>query len=155
MRLFNALKSPIQAGAGGDMLAPRSPAQRLYQLTGALGLATSLTACVTQQPAPTPRPVQATGAKCDMPVYPTLARRLNVQAMVAVRLKVEPDGSVSDARVERPAQAAQDWRGQQLEAAQALDAAALRMAKSCRFGAVSGHHTAAWARLPVNFQLTD
>ena len=155
MRLRRALKPPIQTRAGGDMRAPRSLAQRLCQLAGALGLAASLTACVTQQPAPTPRPISATVRQCAMPEYPVLARRLEVQAQVTVRLKVELDGSVSEASIVQSALAGRDWTGLYLQAAQALDAAALRMGKSCRFGAVSGNYAPALVRMPVAFKLED
>ena len=158
--LIPAFKRPAQAGAGDGAQAlrgvPRGVARRWLHGACVLAWAAALAACATQQPErPPPRPTQGTGMKCAMPEYPMLARRLEVQAQVTVRLTVALDGSVGDVHVEQSALAGRDWTGLYREAAQALDAAALRMGKSCRFAPVVGHHAPARVRLPVMFKLHD
>ena len=154
---ISAFQRPARAGTVESMHAPRGVVRRRFKGVCALSLTLALTACATQPPAPPPppRPTQGTGMQCPVPEYPVLARRQAVQAQVAVRLKVELDGSVSEASIVQSAQTGRDWTGLYLQAAQALDAAALRMGKSCRFAPGVGHYAPARVRLPVAFKLSD
>ena len=126
--------------------------RRLASVVCVLGLAAGLAACVT--PVPVPRPVQSTGMTCAAPQYPAIARRMDLQARVGVRLKVALDGSVMAASITRSANDGQ-LTGLRQQAAQALDDEALRIGKSCRFGAVTGPYLPAMVSLPLDFRLVE
>ena len=121
----------------------------------ALGLLVLLTACETPPVGPkSPRPVLVTSGACPMPVYPPLARRLELEGSVVLRLNVDLQGVVTQAEV---LQSATSHSGPYTDAKQSalaeLDRVAVEAFKRCKFEAVTGNYSPARVRLPVHFKL--